>query len=253
MINCVRLLALLALALFVPRFVQAQGLVIALQVIDDATDAPLPEVRVSIVGEGLEGMTDEKGRCVVIARKAGKLPVLLRKLGYSPASVMVDVSATDTTRLTVALSSSVQTLGTVTVRDTMNSSSTMLAGFHHRLSMPNGSVKFITRETIETQRPLQTLELFRNIPSIEIENIAGTRVPVSRRGVKLGSKPCPIQIGVDGSLKPDGFDANMIPTSEIYGIEVYPGPATIPREFASFRRESGCGLIMIWTRRGAAK
>ena len=119
-----------AFALCVPRFMIAQRPVVALQVIDDATDAPLPEVRVSIIGEALEGMTDAKGRCVVIARKAGKLPMLLRKLGYSPASVMVNVSATDTTRLTVAMSSSVQTLATVTVRDTMNSSSSMLSGFH---------------------------------------------------------------------------------------------------------------------------
>src|SRR5689334_1888479 len=109
MINPARFFAIAALALFAPRLTSAQGLVVALQVIDDATDAPLPEVRVSIIGEGLEGVTDDKGRCVVIARKAGKLPVLLRRLGYSPASVMVDVSATDTTRLTVAMSASVQT------------------------------------------------------------------------------------------------------------------------------------------------
>jgi hypothetical protein len=244
------LLAIVALMCFVPRPTNAQGLVVALQVIDDATDAPLPEVRVSIIGEALEGATDEKGRCVVLARKAGKLPVLLRRLGYSPASVMVDVSATDTTRLTVAMSSSVHTLGTVAVRDTMNRSSSMLSGFHHRLSLPNGSAKFITRETIDGQRPLQTLDLFRSIPSIELVNIGGTRVPASKRGVRIGSAPCPIQIGVDGSLKAAGFDANVIPVSEIYGIEVYPGPATIPREFASIRSESGCGLIMIWTRRG---
>src|SRR5262245_59623361 len=130
MINSARFLAIVAFAALVPRVVVAQGPVVALQVIDDATDAPIPEVRVSIIGEGLEGVTDEKGRCVVIARKAGKLPVLLRKLGYSPASVMVDVSATDTTRLTVAMSSSAQTLSTVTVRDTMNSRSSMLSGFH---------------------------------------------------------------------------------------------------------------------------
>ena len=251
MTNPSRLFAALVFALFVPRLMTVQETVVALQVIDDATDAPLPQVRVTIIGEALEGLTDEKGRCVVIARKAGKLPVLLRKLGYSPTSVMVDVSAADTTRLTIAMSPSVQTLGTVTVRDTMNTSSSMLSGFHYRLSTPNGNAKFITRETIDAQRPLQTAELFRSLPSIEMVNIGGTKVPASKRGVKIGSAPCPIQIGVDGSLKAEGFDVNMIPVSEIYGIEFYPGPATVPREFASIRRESGCGLIMIWTRRGS--
>jgi TonB-dependent receptor-like protein len=244
-----RLLAALALALFVPRQVVAQSPVVAIQVIDDATDAPLPDVRVTIVGEPLEGVTDAKGRCFVLARKAGKLPVLLRKLGYAPGSMMIDVSATDTTRVTFAMTSSVQTLGTVAVRDTMNRRSSMLDGFHHRLSLPNGSARFITQEMIEAQRPLRTLDLLRTIPSIEIVHNGDTGVPSSRRGVKIGTAPCPLQIGVDGSLKAAGFDINMIPVTEIYGIEVYPGPATVPREFASTRRESGCGLVMIWTRR----
>lgn len=244
-----RLVAAVALALSASRAASAQSPVVSLQVIDDRTDAPLPDVRVSILGEALEGVTDAKGRCVVIARKPGKLAVLLRRLGYAPGSIMVDVSATDTTRVTFAMTVSVQTLGTVAVRDTMDRQSAILDGFHHRLSTPNGSARFITREMIEAQRPLRTLELLRMIPSLEMVNIGGTNLPASKRGVKLGSAPCPLQLGVDGHLKDFGFDANMIPVSEIYGIEVYPGPATIPREFASIRRESGCGLIMIWTRR----
>jgi len=42
---------------------------------------------------------------------------------------------------------------------------------------------------------------------------------------------------------------NSIPPSEIHGIEVYPGPSTIPAEYASMRRDAACGLIVIWTRR----
>jgi hypothetical protein len=31
---------------------------------------------------------------------------------------------------------------------------------------------------------------------------------------------------------------NSIPPSEIHGIEVYPGPSTIPAEYASMRRDA---------------
>jgi hypothetical protein len=60
---------------------------------------------------------------------------------------------------------------------------------------------------------------------------------------------CPLQVAVDGQLKEWGYAVNAIPPEEIHGIEIYPGPASIPAEYASMRRDANCGLIMIWTRR----
>ena len=45
------------------------------------------------------------------------------------------------------------------------------------------------------------------------------------------------------------FAVNSIAPEEIHGIEIYPGPATIPAEYASMTRDASCGLIAIWTRR----
>ena len=56
-------------------------------------------------------------------------------------------------------------------------------------------------------------------------------------------------MAVDGQLREWGFAVNNIAPEEIHGIEIYPGPATIPAEFASMKRDANCGLIMIWTRR----
>jgi len=49
------------------------------------------------------------------------------------------------------------------------------------------------------------------------------------------------------------YNINDIPANEIYGIEVYGGPATIPVEFRNSLPNGVCGLIMIWTRSGAAE
>ena len=39
-----------------------------------------------------------------------------------------------------------------------------------------------------------------------------------------------------------------ITPADIYGIEVYRGPATVPRELLSLDASTSCGLVMIWTR-----
>ena len=45
-----------------------------------------------------------------------------------------------------------------------------------------------------------------------------------------------------------GFDLNMLNRDEVYGIEIYSGPATIPPEFGSMHKDAMCGIIVIWTK-----
>jgi hypothetical protein len=59
--------------------------------------------------------------------------------------------------------------------------------------------------------------------------------------------PCVMPIGVDGHLKEWGFAIDQIIPRDIEAIEIYNGPATVPRELASSLR-GFCGLVMIWTR-----
>jgi hypothetical protein len=54
---------------------------------------------------------------------------------------------------------------------------------------------------------------------------------------------------VDGYLREWGFAVNSIPPEQIHGIEIFPGPGTIPAEYASMSRDASCGLVAIWTRR----
>jgi hypothetical protein len=98
--------------------------------------------------------------------------------------------------------------------------------------------------------------LLRRVSSIKIADSLGVLMAVSRRMQKpiiRNKEPdlanCPLQVAVDGQLKEWGYAVNTIAPSEIHGIEIYPGPATIPAEYASMRRDANCGLILIWTRR----
>jgi hypothetical protein len=225
--------------------------VVALQVIDDETDAPLPGVRVSILGDSADRVTDERGRAVLAVKRDGRLPVVLRRLGYMPGSVMADLSATDTTRLTFAMSRVVQTLATVAVNEKALANSPMLAAFERRRLLGSGSSRYVTREDIEQLRPLRLSDVIRTIPSVTLMMDGTKAIPMNRRGISLGGLGCGYQVGVDGHLMEGGFDMNSVDPAEVYGVEVFPGPATVPMEFRSSRRSSGCGLIMIWTRRSS--
>jgi hypothetical protein len=251
-------LVVIALVLFVCRHAGAQSGAVALLVIDDATDAAVPDVRVSIAGQRGEGVTDARGQFVLSGAKPGKVVLILRRLGYNPGSMMVEVTAGDTARVTFALTVAPQTLTTVAVRDTLlTSTSPFLRDFERRVANHAGSATYITRTEIDMRRPSQTTDLLRRVSSIKIADSLGILMAVSRRmqkpviraGQQMDLANCPLQVAIDGQLKEWGYAVNTIAPSEIHGIEIYPGPSTIPAEYASMRRDAACGLILIWTRR----
>ena len=97
-------------------------------------------------------------------------------------------------------------------------------------------------------------DLFRRFPSLNVIDSAGTTLVTSGRTKKVSLlakpdlAPCVFQVIVDGVQVEWGFNMDQLNRDDIHGIEVYPGPATIPVEFASMRRDAMCGIIAIWTK-----
>jgi hypothetical protein len=248
-----------SLACGLARTLSAQGTVIDLVVVDSATRAPLPGVRVSIMGTAGESTTDANGRFLHPHARVGRLSFLLRHLGYAPKALHLDVGAGDTTHILFALAPAPTNLAPVTVRDSMASNSTSLAGFERRVANRVGSASYVTRAEIEKRRPIATTDLLRRIASIRIVDSAGMDIAISARMQKVMSRAtpaghsfylaeCALQVAVDGYFREWGFNVNSIPPEQIHGIEVYPGAATIPAEFSGVRRDAYCGAILIWTR-----
>ena len=220
---------------------------VSLLVIDDATDRAVPDVRVSVLGQPGEGVTNAEGRFFVIASHGGRVAFVLRRLGYLPGTLMVDVRSADTARVTFAMTVAPQTLEPVTIRDTLTSASPFLSGFERRARVHAGSATYITRTEIEKAHASRVTDLLRRTSSLSVIESAGVQLVVSRR--LASSSRCPLQIAVDGELRYGGFQINSLVAEEIHGIEIYPGAATIPAEYASMRGDMRCGLLMIWTRR----
>jgi hypothetical protein len=239
--------------------------VLSILVLDELTDAPLPNVRVTMFGRP-EGMTDARGRFTYLAPAAGRVIVLLNRLGYEVGSITVDLAARDTMRVSYAMSRIAQQLDSVTVVDKASRAIT-LQGFEKRLARHDGGT-FFNRDEIERLHPVRTTDLLRRVTSLTVWDSAGILLPTSSsggkfvwgspkdisEGNKMGGKGgpmivnCVMRVAVDGQLKQQGFVINDIPPQEIHGIELYGGPATMPAEFGGMRQDVMCGIVMVWTR-----
>jgi hypothetical protein len=134
--------------------------------------------------------------------------------------------------------------------------------------LSNSGGHFITRAQIDSQRPIETLDLLRSMPGFRVVRPPTTGAPIleSTRGKTSpgamgllgtelqGSVPCHPRIGVDGAVYGVDFPIDDIAPSEIYGIEIYDGSSTLPPQYITGVAVGGsCGLIMIWTRTGGGE
>lgn len=127
-----------------------------------------------------------------------------------------------------------------------------------RVRRERGLGKFVTRGEIEARNPMFVTDVLTQIPGVHLESSGrGTRRTIY---LGRGTRACPAEIYVDGMLLtrhsrmgPDaGFTLDdAVAPSDVEGIEVYSGIASIPAEFLSPR--AGCGVIAVWTIRGEGR
>jgi len=219
---------------------------------DRATRQPIVGASIR-VNASVGSISDEQGAFALEVSERGPLTLHVTRLGYDSVSVVVDLPST-TSSTVVELQRSAQTLDTVAVATRPTSWSPKVEGFEHRLARANGGT-FYTRDDIEQRRPVVVSDLVRRTPGVRVVDSMGVRLFASARGNKVvdgargrRSVPCIMRVGVDGQVMEWGFSADQVAPNEIYGIEVYSGPATVPREYASQVVDGFCGLVMIWTR-----
>lgn len=118
-----------------------------------------------------------------------------------------------------------------------------MAGMQRR--MRAGFGHFITPEKLELRGISRLSDALRGIPGVRVR-------PMGTSGamVLVREKTCMPQVFVDGRLyRLDpilGFNEPF--GSDLYAIEVYTGPASVPGEFAY--GNNPCAAVVIWTKRG---
>ena len=252
-------------------------------VIDVGAAYPLPRTQVIITRNGDTlgvAQTDSGGAFEMSLRKTDSLVAHFRRIGYVADSTPF---TTPELPLRVAMSRvlTLASLPQITVR--------AAATEFDRRAARNAGGHFISLAKIDSLKPTNTSDLLRRVPGLTLfTDPDGVLQVISQRSSRINqptraaveaarntppgggtsalpsrsesdaikSDPkssgylCMMRVVVDGVLMPDGFSIDDIRPSDIYGMEVYNGAATIPIQYSSVRRDAVCGLLMVWTKSG---
>jgi hypothetical protein len=234
----------LLLALAWPGVAGAQhGVTTLVGSVRDSAGHPVAGVEIRVPG-AVAGRSSDAGGFRITSVPVGATTVVIRRLGFAPATVDVTLREGRIDSLVVSLATVVAELPGVVVEDeALTRSKRLLPGFWERRSRGFGA--FVTRDEIEARQTSNFVDLVRHLPSANVVSVNGR--PAIRFKRYTTVQDCPPQYWVDGmrieSASPDEFTPE-----DVEAIEVYAGPATIPVQFAPRPFSYTCGAIVIWTR-----
>jgi hypothetical protein len=201
-------------------------------VIVDSTGLPIFYAVVTVVGQPLRATTDSEGRFTLSPIPPGPHTLLVRALGYHPATLELTLvpgqvlhEGFTLRQRTIALAE----LTVVAIPEPLG----RLAGFYERRKIGRG--KFITREDIDRRLTNDITDYFLGMAGVRVNNsgvrfLRCQRIAVYWNGVRLR-----------GDAK-DNLD--LINPADVEAMEIYRGPSELPAEFAG----DNCAAIVIWSR-----
>jgi hypothetical protein len=212
-------------------------------VVTDTNLVSLGDATASILGSNIQVVTGANGRFRIYAIPAGQYILVVRRLGYEPSSIAVQVAGGDTLRMSFTLERIATTLDTVMIAEKRYSM--RMAEFEGRRRAGFG--QFMTQADIEKRNSVYTSDLMRTFTSVIVttpQDARGGHYAASIRG------RCLFQVFVDGVAVPTP-NLDDLPTPSTYaGIEVDAGPSEIPLQYKTTGGGGFCGVILLWTKGG---
>ena len=185
----------------------------------------------------------DDGRFELTGVPTGQVEVMVRRVGYTPTTLPLQLAAGEVRDLKVQLMPFVNTLDSVSV----------VAAPAPPVEKPKlehirrGGGTFLDREQIEKRQPRVLTDIFRGISGIKVSRENGVATVISSRtGANM---TCPLSYVVDGRNFPlygQAIDV-MMQLVDITSVEVFPGGASMPPQYGG-RQVGNCGLIVITTR-----
>jgi hypothetical protein len=241
----------------------------------------LPAYRARILGvytsdgdpiEGAE-VSDELTKTTALTTKTGTITlsflpegatlVRIRKVGFTAATMLVNIAPTDTLPVTVMLKANVRELPTVVTNDSApHYLSPGLRAFEERRAAGGGY--FITEKEIRKWDSGPMTNVIRTVPGIQIKCDRGSgmaSMPCHASTARASGKraimdqDCPVDIYMDGllyytSFNSGGFesdrDLQKMQAMQYAAVEFYSGAARIPAQYN--KTGSSCGVLLLWTR-----
>jgi hypothetical protein len=215
-------------------------------VFDPSTARPVAGVDIRIRDTAFRAMTDENGFFSIADVPWGIYLLDASHIAYRPVEQAFRVHGSRGHLVDIAMSADAIELEplTVSVRprrwfsDMEGMKRRQMAGFGH----------FISPRAIELRGASRLSDVLREVPGVRVRPAGVSGSVVVMRGT--GPRGCVPQVFVDGRLyRPDPYLGFNEPFgTDLYAIEVYTGPASVPAEFAY--GNNPCGAVVVWTKRG---
>ncbi|MYA34050.1 MAG: TonB-dependent receptor [Gemmatimonadales bacterium] len=218
-------------------------------VTDALSDAPVTAAAVSLGGRAREVQTNRQGGFILRDVPVGVHELSVRHLGYAPLRHMVSVSRGATTEIQIGLVPAPLEMEPL-VATAVRLRRLEIKGFYERKRWGEllGLGAFFTLADIERRKPRIISDMIMQEASIRRACGMGSRscrLYTTRMSTGFGSR-CLMQVYLDGILISEEGEADMWPTVDIAGVEVYKGAASLPAEFTG--PNSRCGVVAIWTK-----
>jgi TonB family protein len=210
-------------------------------VVRDSAGVEISGAQVTISGVLGRGISGADGAFRLVGVPSGAQVLVARRIGFRPDSQAVTVIPARTIEVEIRLAPAPAHIATVVVDGTPAPPPARLRGFHERRA--RGFGHYFTEADIARRNPMVVTDLLRSLPSVRVNQGVGQSV-ITFRGMR-----CPPLIWVDGTAATAGYlDPDVLLPSTLAGVEVYPGPATVPAELMVPRGKDACGVIALWSK-----
>jgi len=218
--------------------VQAQNLpAVLIGTVRDTGGTPVARAQVSLMG--ILGISDSVGRFVLQGLPAGAARFSVRRLGYEPLALAVELEGGRTDSLHVVLAVlPVDLPGVITEANAIER--LRLSDFYRHRQVGNGA--FFNRKELDAKRAQRISDVLRRLP--------GVRIIPDRNGrsqLRMARSNCTPDFWIDGQRAPF-LNVDDLPLGDLEALEVYRGASGIPPEYNNRMGNPGCGAVVIWTR-----
>src|SRR5690606_28534188 len=215
-------------------------------IVTDQTGRPLNGAEV-MAGQGRFALSGSDGRFLVTGVPPGTGNILVRRVGYRPASIGMEIEPGGRVGFAGAMSPLVVELGTIVIEGKRMDLHLWRNGFYTRQTRGLGT--FFGPEYV-SQFGGTMASLLRGVPTVEVDRSALGQETFYGR---VGGRTCEMLLFLDGTLVRGassfgGLDA-MVTKQDILGMEVYPRSEEVPPTLSRTSVNDDCGAIVVWTKR----
>ena len=274
----------LALLFLAPAALRAQsnssGTTSVSGTVEDSIGAPIVGAQILAVAGTSRAVTDSFGRFLLTNLRRGTVTLEIRRLGFEPLTVPLDLPLADDESLAIELrggatrGGAATDLAPVLVKAERVSPRLAATGYLNRKQFSGAPPEqYVTRADFDKLRPIDLGQMLRRMSAraarcgdgvIFLDGVLmgkpiADAAPVltattlallsnaSSTTALEASRKATQDIARTGSPIPKPQALDMIPLNWIEGMEVYASAAQIPNEYRAAFREARC-VILLWTR-----